>query len=663
MKTHSPSTPGEKNQSVNLNAIATLMINIANLETADLGHLEDEPYLRRASIVRLGLFRLVVMGEVKKGKSSFINALCGIADLVPVADDIVTSTIFKIRYGPAVKYTVYFLSTTGKPKKELGSDPDLTLKVELEKYGTETGNPGNTEGVDFIAVEAPSPLLRSSGLVIVDTPGVGGLFKEHRDITFKHAPNADAVFFVTDSVDPIGKDEVAFLKELQKITQKIYFIQTKADKVTPEEAIARMNTNLTEKLAREAGFDVDALRYFILSSVLKLDADKSRDNSRFDDLKDSGYIPLMRFLNADLKANLNQSIGKDALRLVRTKLELLTQEVAWRRKLLEADSADKWAQVERELKDAHEAVEQWRIEKAPLLKRDFYRKLSEIIDSTTSELLMDLRPGGVISENAAEALAVLPSAQKIYSHARGLFDDARATASVRLIETSHDLEGKLKEFVISFEKAARASIEGEFSDERVDRVRGLQREPASLTLAGSTALRNLTERASDGRYFDHARNAFVAGTTAVGMGAIVGGVIGSVFPVVGTAIGVYAGTILPTLWAGGALLGLTGGKRAETDGARRHVRDDIDRLIGNLHAQASSELKHINSTLCAQADEAIDGIIASLNKHFKERQLGLEQRKRETGKAIEQKTALQRTLESKLSQFTGELQFLEAQVN
>ena len=37
----------------------------------------------------------------------------------------------------------------------------------------------------------------------MDTPGVGGLFKAHRDITFRYAPNADAVFFVVDSVESL----------------------------------------------------------------------------------------------------------------------------------------------------------------------------------------------------------------------------------------------------------------------------------------------------------------------------------------------------------------------------------------------------------------------------------------------------------------------------
>ena len=55
-----------------------------------------------------GIFRLVVMGEIKKGKSSFINAMLGEKDLVPVSSNVATSTIFKIRYGQQRAYRVFF---------------------------------------------------------------------------------------------------------------------------------------------------------------------------------------------------------------------------------------------------------------------------------------------------------------------------------------------------------------------------------------------------------------------------------------------------------------------------------------------------------------------------------------------------------------------------
>jgi len=203
-----------------LETVASLMTRVGLLEEEINGGNRDNEYFSNIEKVALGLFRVVVMGEIKKGKSSFINALCATRDLVPVHDNVATSTIFKIHYGEKSEYKVFFLPESGKEKITISAD-------QLRQYGTEDGNPDNREMVDFIAVQSPSQLLKD-GFLLIDTPGVGGLFKKHRDITFKYAPKADAVFFVTDSTEsPIGADEVSFLKELRNITRLIYFVQTK----------------------------------------------------------------------------------------------------------------------------------------------------------------------------------------------------------------------------------------------------------------------------------------------------------------------------------------------------------------------------------------------------------------------------------------------------
>lgn len=152
--------------SIDLKRLSRCMAEIALLEERVTGT-KDEDFLGQAKIISLGLFRLVVMGEIKKGKSSFINALCGSRDLLPVYSDVATSTIFKLRYGPSPRYTVYFeASGANQPQKREIS------RAEVDIYGTESGNPNNERGVDFISVEAPSALLRG-GLVTVMTQWLG----------------------------------------------------------------------------------------------------------------------------------------------------------------------------------------------------------------------------------------------------------------------------------------------------------------------------------------------------------------------------------------------------------------------------------------------------------------------------------------------------------
>src|SRR5205814_9329801 len=142
-------------------------------------------------------FRLGVKAETKKCNSSFSNALLREPELLPTSSDVATSTVFKLLYRPETRFKAFFQS-------DLDTNPRLEPKEipasDLQEYGTEAGNKGNKKRVDFIGIELPHPLLKE-GLVIVDTPGVGGLMRAHRDITWRYAPNADAICFVLDSVE------------------------------------------------------------------------------------------------------------------------------------------------------------------------------------------------------------------------------------------------------------------------------------------------------------------------------------------------------------------------------------------------------------------------------------------------------------------------------
>ncbi|WP_456432994.1 dynamin family protein, partial [Thermosulfuriphilus sp.] len=53
-------------------------------------------------------FNLVVMGQFKRGKSTFINALLG-AEILPTAIVHLTATVTILRYGPTIKAVVHYL--------------------------------------------------------------------------------------------------------------------------------------------------------------------------------------------------------------------------------------------------------------------------------------------------------------------------------------------------------------------------------------------------------------------------------------------------------------------------------------------------------------------------------------------------------------------------
>ena len=231
-----------------MDQVTNAILSAVQLQHKMTGNPIQENFVKQVKRWGAGLFRVVVMGEIKKGKSSFINAFLGVKDLVPVASDIATSTVFKIHYGKEHAYRVFF-------EPEAGKDSLWITKDELAEYGTETGNPANKKQVSFIEVIHPSPLLKT-GIVIYDTPGLGGLYKEHKKITWNYVPRADAVFFVTDSVEsPIGLEEIKHLNTVRKITPHLYFVQTKASAVDKEAREARRENNLNIRLIGSGRID------------------------------------------------------------------------------------------------------------------------------------------------------------------------------------------------------------------------------------------------------------------------------------------------------------------------------------------------------------------------------------------------------------------------
>jgi GTPase SAR1 family protein len=109
-------------------------------------------------------FLFVVIGEVKAGKSSFINALLESGEICEVGADPRTNMVAKI------------VHTNG------------------EGYIRES-KPG-----ELREIGRPVPILQQ--VAIVDTPGTNSPFQQHEDITKEFIPNSDLVVFVFFSKNP-----------------------------------------------------------------------------------------------------------------------------------------------------------------------------------------------------------------------------------------------------------------------------------------------------------------------------------------------------------------------------------------------------------------------------------------------------------------------------
>jgi hypothetical protein len=224
--------------------------------------------------------RVLVVGEFKQGKSQLVNALVN-APVCPVDDDIATAVPTVVRYAAA---TEVVLVREGSPP---GAPPERTeVPVDkLAEYVSEAGNPGNKAMLSYAEVGLPRKILEG-GLVLVDTPGVGGLGSAHGAATMSALPSADAVLLVSDAAQEYTGPELEFLTAAMKLCPNVACVVTKTDLYPHWRQIMELD---------RAHLDTAGIRAhaFPVSSTLRLHAAKTQDAALMDE---SGFRALVDFL-------------------------------------------------------------------------------------------------------------------------------------------------------------------------------------------------------------------------------------------------------------------------------------------------------------------------------------------------------------------------------
>lgn len=627
-----------KKAAVNLKALSYQMEILAKVEAKIKSAPVDESFLANAKLTGLGIFRLVVMGEIKKGKSSFINALIGTENLVPVHSDVATSTIFKIHHGPEIKYTVYF----NKDEKGVVRNKLPIEAAQVNEYGTEDGNPENIKNVDFIRVESPASLLQN-GLVIVDTPGVGGLFKKHREITFRHAPNADAVFFITDSVEaPIGADEVKFLKELRQITPLITFIQTKSSKADASARMARMENNIGI-LKEEVGLSKEEIAYFIVDAKTKLEANRNRDTQDFED---SGFGPLMSYLNNTLRKNQESNVAKSALRRTMAKLQPLEAELSQRKEILGADTTEKRAKLDQEISGIQTRLEEWERTSKPRIVEEFRKGLTSLTREAQEEL-RPLQPGGIIQSEFEKEVEMAENVEQVKLLMTQVQSDLAALTSAACLKISDKAKNGVTSLLESLLKDVVGTMEGRY-DLSLTTI-----DPNKLWVNTSSIDRAITRETGMG-FFEGARTSIYGGMAGATIATIIGGMVGSVVPVVGTIVGSYAGAMVASVWGAYAARSIV--ESQKLDGFKRECYAALQQSLGSAYQSATSQVNVLISDMQVEAASLLQKMMQQASENLAKSRGELNQRQKATQQEVLQEQKAVAGLEAELASIKKALQ-------
>jgi len=249
-----------------------------------------------------GRFHLAVLGQVKRGKSTLINALLG-EDVLPSSVVPLTAIPTFIRYGREKGIRVRY--NDSRPDTVFSGEPAPGLNKLLRGFVTEEENPENQKGVREVEISHPAAILRD--VVLIDTPGIGSTYRHNTEATMNFLPQCDAALFLVSADPPITEVEVAFLKEIKNRVAKLFFVLNKVDYLNEAERETVLAFYRTV-LARDPG-----TRIFPVSARKGLTAGASDNSPAW---QESGladvFDHLIAFLACEKNRVLREAIGKKA---------------------------------------------------------------------------------------------------------------------------------------------------------------------------------------------------------------------------------------------------------------------------------------------------------------------------------------------------------------
>ena len=207
---------------------------------------------------------IMVCGEFKRGKSTFINALLDIP-LCPTDEHIATSTVSIIKYGEKQKVTRFYDTENGVKEEEIEYE-------QIKQYAK--GSNLEIDNTVMLVIEVPCARLKN-GLTIIDTPGVGGLNPRHRFLTLSAISKTDTIFYMVSVGEPMTTIELDFLKTDILPKSKAYkVILNRVDELEDDEIEEAFN-DCKKKICSYC--DVDNIDVIPVSAYLWQEYNQSHD--------------------------------------------------------------------------------------------------------------------------------------------------------------------------------------------------------------------------------------------------------------------------------------------------------------------------------------------------------------------------------------------------
>lgn len=249
-------------------------------------------------------FKVLVIGEFKNGKSTFINALLG-DKILPAYSTPCTAVINEVKYGQSKKAMLYFKNPL---PKEMSEDIPESVMQHIKKYAGREVPPIEIDVedlVEYVAIPDPSkdqadsiselpysrvvleyPLkLCYDGVEVIDSPGLNENGTRTK-VTEEYLKKADAILFVFRCPKIAGQSEMEYIHtQIQTRGYEDIFFVCNAINQIPEEEQEQLIQFGYKKLTKETHLKKEGI--FFLDALGGLKAKKNRE---FEALSRTGML-------------------------------------------------------------------------------------------------------------------------------------------------------------------------------------------------------------------------------------------------------------------------------------------------------------------------------------------------------------------------------------
>ena len=530
-------------------------------------------------------YDVVVCGEIKKGKSTLLNAIIG-QEILPTDTNVATSQVFRISKSETESFALVFSDGTSQP----------ITREELSKYGSQVeanirgGNEVDDKLLSYIQVNVPLEFLPDN-VSLVDTPGLGSVYKSHEWITNSYIKRASAVLFLFDT-KPMIEMEKQFINKILDVTDQVMFVMNKIDmenKQDREQVRQRTQDGLNEIFearGKKAPEILPMSAKMLKDAAEETDQEFKADNldlSLFPKVKDELMLMIMRTIATK---HTNVAIYECQNQLLKIK-----QYISKIYEATKAETVDSNANYQQELNDLkRKLAAQW--EECTKEVNSVSQKIAEVCNSIKPKFSQIFNSTGSIYTHYENRIDNLENMDQV----KALCEEMPRSVSDDVAQQWENISGEAQDEVNSYVNVAMSGLD---RATLVDTNLDTSIKPVSF---------------SSGEHLNNLRSIIGSGMMGATAGAIWGNAIIAFPPLA------IIGAVGAAVWAWLA------GKDAELKKNKVHLKQELNKYMQKLRSQFidipqgkhKSPVGEFASDLLTKAKESIENYRDLREKEMKQ---------------------------------------------